>query len=61
MVENEGTTSSSDAGNGAGCLLVIGAVIMAICVGNIYTATHGWLVLGSALMLAGLFGMLGRR
>lgn len=54
-------SEKEDQASGAGCLVVIGAVIVAICVGNIYTATHGWLVLGSALLLAGLLNMTARR
>ena len=36
---------------GHGCMFLIGIIIVAICVGNIYTAVHGWLAFGAAFVL----------
>jgi hypothetical protein len=40
--------------DGGGCLLIIGLIITAICVGQIYGATAGWLVIGLGSILIGL-------
>lgn len=37
-----------------GCMLVIGIVIIAIAVGNIWSAAYGWLVLGASFVVLGL-------
>ncbi len=34
----------------AGCLLIIGAIIVGIAVGNIFSSAVGWLVIGLCLI-----------
>lgn len=48
MSERETAETASD---GRGCVAFIGLIIIAICIGNIYTATAGWLALGIGLFL----------
>ncbi len=33
-----------------------GAVIVSICIGNLYEAVHGWLCLGILLIVCAIFG-----
>jgi hypothetical protein len=39
-----------------GCLFLIGAVIVGICIGNLYDAVHGWLIIGLVLCAAAIGG-----
>lgn len=41
---------------GPGCLFLFGGIIIAICVGNIYSAVHGWLAFGAFLILWAICG-----
>jgi hypothetical protein len=48
--------SDDDDDDGRGCLFLIGAVIVGICVGNIYEDVYGWMVIGILFLFAALFG-----
>lgn len=41
-------------GEGAGCLLLIGVIIMAIAAGHLLGAARGWLLFGLALVVMAL-------
>ncbi len=49
-------TSNVEVNGGPGCLFLVGAVIIALCVGNIYDAVHGWLSFGAFLIVWGICG-----
>jgi purine-cytosine permease-like protein len=38
--------------------LGIGLIIISICIGNIYSAVYGWLVLGSGIILITFLSMI---
>lgn len=50
--------SADDSSDGRGCMLIIGAIIIAVCIGNLYDSLYGWLAFGCALVA---FAVLGRR
>lgn len=51
-----GQASPSEDADGRGCLFLIGAIIVGVCIGNIYEAVYGWMVIGTVFLFAALFG-----
>jgi len=49
-----GSKQSEASGESRGCSLMIGLIIIAICIGNIYSAVAGWLVIGLGLVMLAL-------
>lgn len=48
------SAKSEDDDGDSGCLLVIGAIIMALAIGHLFREEIGWLVLGGALVFFAL-------
>ncbi len=46
--------TTPDGGNGSGCAIIIGLVIVALALGSIYGSATGWLIFGGTLLVLGL-------
>lgn len=46
---------TDDDGDGRGCALIIGLVIVGIAVGHMHSAAAGWLIIGVGLIFLALF------
>jgi hypothetical protein len=56
-VSQKSAKTEDDDSDGAGCLVIIGAIIVAICIGKITQEVYGWLTLGGACIVIGLWSM----